>query len=81
MDERESLHGFVLIDYLSIYYLSIIYTAASLERGLLSRGTEVPRQRKRKKESEIGKFKKLKAMIQKRLKTYKNKFCGLGHAV
>ena len=38
---------------------------------------------KRNKESEIhvGKFKKLKAMLQKRLKTDKNNWCGLGHAV
>ena len=61
--------------------INLSIKTATPERGLLSRGTEAPRQRERKKESEIGKFKKLKAMLQKRIKTDKNKCCGLRYAV
>ena len=44
--------------------------------------TGAKRHRAKKKErikSRIGKVKKLKVMLQKRLKTVKNKCCGLGH--
>ena len=36
-------------------------------------------KKKEKINSRIGKIKKLKVMLQKRLKTVKNKCCGLGH--
>ena len=44
--------------------------------------TGAQRHRAKKKErikSRIGKVKRLKVMLQKRLKTVKNKCCGLGH--
>ena len=44
--------------------------------------TGVQRHHAKKKEiikSKIGKVKKLKVMLQKRLKTVKNKCCSLGH--
>ena len=44
--------------------------------------TGAQRHRAKKKErikSRIGKVKKLKVMLQKRLKTVKNNCCGLGH--
>ena len=46
--------------------------------------TGAQRHRAKKKErikSRIGKVKKLNVMLQKRLKTVKNKCCGFGHEI
>ena len=40
---------------------------------------EVSRQEKKRIKNRIGKVKKLKGLLLKRLKTVKNKCCGLGH--
>ena len=44
-------------------------------------GAQRHRAEKKKENSKKGKIKKLKVMLQKRLKTVKNKRCGLGHAM
>ena len=58
--------------YLSIYTVSTPYrTFGQVRSGIAPR--------KKRIKSKVGKVKKLKVMLQKRLKTVKNKCCGLGH--
>ena len=69
---------------LSIYLYLSIDTASTPSRGLSGRWAEASRQEKEKSKIHVVKIKKLKGMIQKRLKTVKNKPCGLyvlGHAM
>ena len=65
--------GFYL--YIYIYCLNPVKRIfGQVRRGIAPRKTE-------RIKSRIGKVKKLKVMLQKRLKTVKNNCCGLGHGM
>ena len=69
---------------LSFYFVSIYLCILSQPRKENIRTGAQRHRAKKKKErikSRIGKVKKLKFMLQKRLKTVKNRCCCLGHEI
>ena len=65
---------------ITVIHLSHLYILSQPRKEDIRTGAQRHRTKKRERiKSKIGKVKKLKVMLQKRLKAIKNKCCGLGH--